>query len=134
MKNGDICRYILENKIPEKHWWYRARNNLVGIVFKKILKFKEENNKKILDEGSGYGQAFHVVQKFGDICSVDSNKDCTDYQRKSYKNVVVWNAEFPDKKFSNHAYDVICMFDFLEHVKDPDRILKFSYKISILIY
>ncbi len=129
MKDGDIYRYILENKIPEKHWWYRVRNNLIYMVFKKILKFREEKNKKILDVGSGYGQAFHVLQKFGDIYSVDSNKSCTDYQKKIYKNVVVWNSEFPDSNSSNYTYDIICMFDFLEHVKDPGRILEYSYKI-----
>jgi SAM-dependent methyltransferase len=127
--NGDGYKYILENKIPEKHWWYRARNNLIDAVFKRILKFRKEKSKKILDVGSGYGQTFSILQKFGNIYSVDSNKYFTDYQSSHYKNVTVWNAEFPDKISSNYTYDVICMFDFLEHTENPDRVLEYSYKI-----
>ncbi|MEA2016039.1 MAG: hypothetical protein U9O59_04980, partial [Actinomycetota bacterium] len=85
MGKKDTYRYILENKIPEKHWWYRVRNNLIGAIFRRILKLgEEEKNKNILDVGSGYGQSFCVLEKFGNIYSVDSDKYCTDYQKGSY--------------------------------------------------
>jgi len=129
LKNEDTYKYILENKIPERHWWYRVRNNLLEIIFRKILKFREERNKDILDVGSGYGQTFSILQKFGNIYSVDSNEYCTDYQKNNYKDVIVWNAEFPDSRSSSYTYDVICMFDFLEHTENPARVLEYSYKI-----
>ncbi len=129
MEDDDIYKYILDRKMPEKHWWYRVRNSLLDAVFRRILKFKEESNKKILDVGSGCGQTFQVLQKFGKIYSVDSNKYYTDYQKNHYKDVIVWNSEFPDENSSNYAYDVICMFDFIEHVENPGRILEYSYKI-----
>jgi len=129
LEDRDLYKYILENKIQEKHWWYRVRNNLLDIIFKRILKFRQERNKYILDVGSGYGQTFRVLEKFGIIYSVDSDKYCTDYQKNHYKDVIVWNAEFPDKKSLNYTYDVVCMFDFLEHVENPVKILEYSYKI-----
>ncbi|HEY4662913.1 MAG TPA: class I SAM-dependent methyltransferase [Candidatus Humimicrobiaceae bacterium] len=121
--------YILENKIPEKHWWFRARNNLIYIVLKKVSSFIEGGNKDILDVGSGYGQLFSIWQKFGNVYSVENNKHYTDYQKKYYKNVVVWSSEFPDKDSSKYTYDLICMCDFLEHVQDPDKILRQDYEL-----
>jgi len=124
-----MYNYILENKIPEKHWWFRVRNNLMYIVLKTILQFKEGENRNILDIGSGYGQLFSIWQKFGNIYSVESNKYNANYQKDNYKGITIWNSEFPDKDSSKYMYDLICMCDFLEHVKDPDKILKSSYEI-----
>lgn len=126
---NNIYNYILENKIPEKHWWFRARNNLIYIVLKKVLEFREGKSKNILDVGSGYGQLFPIWQKFGNIYSIESNEYNANYQKDSYKEITIWNSEFPDKDSSKYMYDLICMCDFLEHVHDPDKILRHSYKL-----
>jgi len=129
LKSNDIYSYILDNKIPEKHWWFRVRNNLIYIVLKRILKFEEGENRNIFDVGSGYGQLFQIWQKFGHIYSIDNNKYFTSYQKQHYKRAVIWNSDFPNKESFKYKYDLICMCDFLEHIKEPDQILESSYEL-----
>lgn len=99
------------------------------MTLKKVLKFKEGGSKSILDVGSGYGQLFPIWQKFGNIYSIESNKQNINYQRKSYRNVTIWNSEFPDKNSLRYKYDLICFCDVLEHMQDYEKILGHSYNL-----
>ena len=121
--------YILDNKLSEKHWWFRARNNLIYAALKNIIGFREKSNKKILDVGSGCGQLFPIWQKFGEVFSIESSIQQVEYQNKCYKDIIVWNNSFPDKDLSKYSYDLICMCDFLEHTQNPLENLKFAYNL-----
>ena len=104
---------------------------------KKIKKFKEgirlieEYSKKgkILDLGCATGVFLDIAQKRGwDSYGIDISQYAIEYAKKKFsldvKKGELENIKFPDKKF-----DVVTMWDFIEHVPNPNKILEETYRI-----
>lgn len=77
-------------------------------------------NKKILDFGCGEG---HLVAKAAEACSI-----AVGYDLKSTDNHL-WNGEYNlttdfNEVMSYGDYDVIVLYDVLDHSEDPVKILK----------
>lgn len=121
-------KYLIGSEVQLKHWWFRARNNILTEILKAFLN-KDKRDINILDIGSGLGQLFPVWKEFGNVYGVEKNRDFAELSKNNYSNVTVWNDVFPDKNSLNNKYDLICMCDFLEHVPKTDLILKRIHKI-----
>lgn len=119
-KKGDIK----VNDISETHWWYQARNNVINKVLAIHFKGRNQQDNKILDIGCGMGQLFPIWQKYGKIFGVEKNKDSVSVVKLKYPQTTIWIDGFPDEYSLKFKYDLICMCDFLEHVQDPEMVLK----------
>ncbi len=89
----------------------------------KILK-RHKPKGKLLDIGCATGVFLDMAQKEGfDAYGVELSDYASKYAEEKFK-LNVFNGKLEDSKFKKKMFDVITMWDFIEHVPDPVGILK----------
>ncbi|NLS08333.1 class I SAM-dependent methyltransferase [Rhizobium sp. P32RR-XVIII] len=105
----------------QAHWWFLARRNIIADTIKS---FNLPPHSKILEVGAGTGGNLKLLQRFGDLSAVEMN----DYARAYATQVTGVGVEYgflPDSLPDYpHKFDLICMFDVLEHVEKDLESLK----------
>src|SRR3989344_1240217 len=95
---------------------------------KKLLAFKKglgtiriyKNQGKILDIGCATGVFLDIARKNSwKVTGVDISKYACEYAKKKFK-LDVKQGEIEDIKFPKKTFDVITMWDTLEHVQNPN--------------
>lgn len=103
------------------------------ITFKKSLKMIEKFAKKgkVLDIGTAGGSFLHVAKEAGwEVYGIEPNKWLCSWGKKNY-GIDIKSGTLFDNKYKSDFFDVITLWDVLEHVTDPrayldeiNRILK----------
>ncbi|MBQ3626728.1 MAG: class I SAM-dependent methyltransferase [Synergistaceae bacterium] len=110
-------------KTQDKHFWFQGKRRIID----KIIKTKVYRGAalKILEIGSGTGANLPVLSKYGHVTAVEYD----DYARSFIKadaNVSVKSGYLPDglDEIKNNKFDLICLFDVLEHIEDDNASLE----------
>lgn len=121
----------LKNIYKEKYFFgdeyvdYIGEEDCLKINFisrqKIIEKYISPKNKKLLEIGCAYGFYLDVVKnKFKKIEGIDISKKAIIYAKKT-GNHDVYEGDFMDLDFKNKNYDMVCMWDTIEHLKSPNN-------------
>lgn len=102
-------------RLEREHWWFLARNNIIINHIRKILNEKE--GAKILNVGVATGYTSELLGEFGEVTSVEYDKDCCDFVKRE-TGIEVVNASILHLPFENNMYDLVCAFDVIEHVEE----------------
>ncbi|MFH1957606.1 MAG: class I SAM-dependent methyltransferase [bacterium] len=82
----------------------------------------------LLDIGCGYGKGTYLLSKVAkSAIGIDYHKDLISYLKKKYirKNLAFYVMDCSDKlKFKDNVFDIICGFDIIEHLNNPEQFLK----------
>jgi len=126
----------LEKYYPEEYLSFPLSINKEKKILKKIDRQfgvakrvkrviqKEKNPGKILDIGCATGIFLNEMQKKGWECfGVEPNNFAATYGKENFKLNIV-NKTFEKTKFSDSFFDVITMWDVLEHVENPDLVVR----------
>ena len=106
--------YLLERK----HWWFRVREQIILQTFKKFE--KQHNSLKILNVGCATGRSSEYLAHFGEVTSVEYDKDCCQFLTEELHLPVV-NASATDLPFEQGSFDWVCAFDVIEHIEDHQK-------------
>lgn len=107
--------------------WYL---NTTDSVSNGLLKFAAQNaGNKILDVGCATGNYCVKLKKLGFSCvGIDINKK---YVEKSIENnVESYLMDAMNLKFPDNSFDTILLFEVLEHVENPRRIIKEAKRVA----
>lgn len=124
-----VYDYYIESNIQENHWWFRSRNNIILAVLADYLDNKDISDYEILDIGCGLGQLFPILGRFGHVEGIEKNSSFVKVLKNKYPDIEVHNAEFPNSNLENRKFNLISMFDFLEHIDKPANILRATNNI-----
>ncbi|MBU2639905.1 MAG: class I SAM-dependent methyltransferase [Nanoarchaeota archaeon] len=100
---------------------YDSSEEARKITFENDLKNIEEKGK-LLDVGCSTGIFLDVAKERFDVYGVELSKWAYEKAKKITKNV--WNNELKKCKFKNDFFDVVVMWDLIEHLTDPNKELK----------
>lgn len=109
---GDEYNNYLEDKRPlQKN--FKAR-------LKTLQTFIEPSrHRHLLEIGCAYGFFLDMVSKlFSTAQGIDISKDAICYAHEHLKLNVI-NADFLEHDFGTQKFNVICMWDTIEHLQDP---------------
>jgi 2-polyprenyl-3-methyl-5-hydroxy-6-metoxy-1,4-benzoquinol methylase len=99
-----------------------------GDCLKKVNKYIG-NKQKILDVGTGNG--FLLVealeQGYNEVYGVEPSKHAVELADKSIKNKIIIDV-LREKQFKNNFFDVICIFQTIDHITNPNNVLKICNK------
>ena len=87
-----------------------------------IKKFK--NSGRLLDVGCNIGFFLDVARNEGfTVTGIEPNRECASYAQTKY-HLDVHAVRIEEAKFDNEMFDVVTLFDVLEHIPDLHRMLR----------
>ena len=121
----DRKNYDAENSLEKYHWWYVTRRSILKNICDNYIKNKKELS--ILEIGCGSGGNLSFLSKYGELHAMETD-DFAIKNAKSKKICEVRKGMLPDNIPYAKSFDIICLFDVLEHIQDDKLSLQAIYK------
>jgi 2-polyprenyl-3-methyl-5-hydroxy-6-metoxy-1,4-benzoquinol methylase len=119
----------LEIQLEDQEFYKGTRDDVLSYVEKHYS--KKLNEISLLDIGCGWGQALAYFKEKGiDGYGFDPAPEAVEYGKKLGLNVVVAGLE--KMNVFNRRFDVVTLFNVLEHLSDPEAVVK-EIKETILV-
>jgi len=104
----------------EWHWWFRGRR---AISARQIRALGLPRDARILEIGAGTGGNLQMLTEFGTVQAGELD-DVARALATQKTNIAIVRAKLPgDLPFQKSHFDLVCLFDVLEHVEEDVRSL-----------
>lgn len=108
--------YLQMQAVEREHWWFAGRRAIIASIISKIGLPKAPD---ILEAGCGTGGNLNLLSTFGRTYAFEMNATALDIARKNNQAAEVRQGQLPDAiPYENLMFDLVCMFDVLEHVEN----------------
>ncbi len=108
----------------EHTWWYRGRRTVVERVLHRFV--KKEIPLDILDIGAGWGGMLSILQPYGKVTALEPDAEARRAcEARGYDNVLEQDVPTIVEK----SYDIIALFDVLEHTPDDAEFLTYLHRM-----
>lgn len=116
----EVEKYEEMAKIQKLHWWFRGRRYLFSYLLRGL---NLGDDISILEMGCGTGANLDMLKQFGTVYAAEMNDFSRSYTQKN-SGIPVEYGKLPDSiPFGEKKFDLICIFDVLEHVEhDTDAL------------
>lgn len=103
-----------------------------GLEKRKRLICRYKKSGKLLDVGCGTGRFISYFQKTTkdrwEVLGIDSDNVSSNFGEEKYK-VKILSGKFEEIDLGNEKFDVITMWDVVEHVEKPELLLEKAFSI-----
>jgi SAM-dependent methyltransferase len=110
-----------------KHWWFRARLEILELILQQF-KTKMIDNPKILNAGAATGATSFMLKKHGDVLSLEYDKDCAIFLSEILNEEVLIKS-LTLTSLDSKSMDMVCAFDVIEHIEDHEKAISEVYRI-----
>ncbi len=108
-------------EIEERHWWFVSRREILRSFLSDL--FPQKKSRRSLDIGSGPGINLPMIGEFSDnLVCVEPSLDSANEIKEKFRNVEVFHGTFPEVSVEGE-FDLITMFDVIEHIDDESSVL-----------
>jgi SAM-dependent methyltransferase len=109
--------YLEMADIETRHWWFLGRR---AILAQLIGDLALPPNAKILEVGSGTGGNLQLLSSFGQVSAMEMDATARSISlQRTHSRVDIRAGICPgDIPFADERFDLICMFDVLEHIDE----------------
>ena len=111
-KGGEYADYLADKEIIQRNF---------GCRIKQLRKYKDGG--RLLEIGSAYGLFMEMAQPFWQVTGVEISSECAEYARNNL-GLDVKTADFLSLQDEFESYDIICMWDTVEHLAHPVRYIE----------
>jgi len=109
----DLYREMAENQ--REHWWFRARREILERV---IARLALPERAEVLEIGAGTGANLAMLKRYGHVSAVEMDAFARQHA-SAVSGVQVAYGRLPDTlPLKARSFDLICLFDVLEHIED----------------
>ena len=105
----------------ESHWWFVARRSICWSFLSKIILPKEAD---ILEAGCGSGGNLPMLAKLGNVFAFELSEKMLRYAKSRNIGIVEYGKLPQEIPFAGKKFDLITMFDVLEHIEDDSSALR----------
>lgn len=114
--------YVEMAKTEDQHWWFVARRAVLLSVLESL---KLPENASILEVGSGTSGNLDMLARFGQVSAIEMDDTARAISaEKTGGRFDIRAGVCPDTiPFDGQTFDLICMFDVLEHIDEAQETL-----------
>lgn len=111
-----------------RHWWFCGRRVILAQM---IGDLNLPSNSRILEVGCGTGGNLEMLAEFGEVHAIEMDDVAREMASRTTNNCCDIRAgHCPDQiPFSGRQFDLICMFDVLEHIERDTETLVAANKL-----
>lgn len=109
--------YVEMATTESRHWWFRARRKILGHT---IETMGLPHPARILEVGSGTGGNLVMLSQHGSVSALEMDENARKLSfEKNHGRFTIRAGNCPnDIPFPGEQFDLICMFDVLEHIDE----------------
>lgn len=111
-------RAVFDNmaRIDADHWWFVARRRIIAALIEKVVRPKP--GARILEVGCGTGSNIDLLRRYGRVDALEPDEPARALASER-TGVEVKGGLLPGGvKLEDGRYDLIALFDVLEHIPD----------------
>lgn len=122
-KNYPKEAFEVLSKVEKKHFWFTTRNRIIEIILNRFI--QPSTNRKFLEIGCGSGIVMTHLEKMGfSVTGLDIHMEGLKLAKKKTKAKLI-HADILKTKIKK-KYDVVGLFDVIEHSQDDVSFLEKS--------
>ena len=109
--------YLEMAETQHRHWWFCGRRQILTRILQGLAIPK---HARILEVGSGTGGNLEMLTYFGQVSAMEMDPVALDLtKQKTRVRIDLRPGRCPDEiPFKDERFDLICLFDVLEHIPD----------------
>lgn len=114
--------YLEMSETESKHWWFSGRRDILSSM---IASLNLPQNPQIFEVGCGTGGNLDMLGKFGNVSAIDMDETARAIALKKtcYRHDIRDGCCPEEIPFMEKKFDLICMFDVLEHIEQDTETL-----------
>ncbi len=118
----DINMYRVFFEIQKRHWWFRAKRQIVLDVISRH--FDRGFSAKVLDIGCGSGLMLDALEQIGQTSGMDMSDTAINFSREVFGGDVRKGCLPGQVPYAENSFDLITALDVIEHVDQDTESLK----------
>ncbi|WP_171181798.1 bifunctional 2-polyprenyl-6-hydroxyphenol methylase/3-demethylubiquinol 3-O-methyltransferase UbiG [Ruegeria sp. HKCCD8929] len=109
-------------ELETRHWWFVARRKIIASLIEPML--EKSSNPTILEAGCGSGGNLSMLRRFGKLDAFEFDDAAREAARQKSGLDIRFGALPEQLPFTEQQYDLIGLFDVLEHIEADDASLR----------
>lgn len=109
-------------RLQDHHWWFRARRRILA---DRIARMGLPPDARILEVGAGPGGNLGMLQAFGRVSAMEMDGEARAAAQRRHPDMSIEFGKLPEElPFLGTKFDLIAMFDVIEHIEDDVGAMK----------